>query len=90
MPTRQIAIAARENRRAHHGMVSTLSTLMPELKRCSRDVTFLAQPGRDEVAANFSPPTSEMARNTHSGDYRLHACLALWLPPSKVAECRRR
>jgi len=61
MPTRQIAIAARENRRAHHGMVSTLSTLMPELKRCSRDVTFLAQPGRDEVTANFSPPTLEMA-----------------------------
>jgi len=34
---------------------------MPELKRCSRDVTFLAQPGRDEVTANFSPPTLEMA-----------------------------
>ena len=57
MPTRQIAIAARENRWAHNGLVSALSALMPEPTRWSRDVTRLAQRGRDEVAANFARPT---------------------------------
>ncbi len=67
MPTRQIAIAARENRRAYNGLVSALSALMSELTRCSRDVTCLAQTGRDEVAANFARPTLEMAAKCTPG-----------------------
>ena len=71
MPTRQIAIAARENRRAHHGVVSALSALIREPLAGERGIAIqidiLRGLSRQLHEQGMEEPVGRVILNLHPG-----------------------